>query len=52
MKDCFAQYIYIYIYIYQDFWNVFDLVVVSVSLASLFFSFPGFTVLRLVRTIR
>ena len=36
----------------QDPWNVFDLVVVSVSLASLGFSFPGVTALRLVRTIR
>ena len=31
---------------------MFDLVVVSVSLASLGFSFPGVTALRLVRTIR
>ena len=36
----------------QDAWNVFDLVVVAVSLASLGLSFPGVTALRLVRTIR
>ena len=37
---------------FRDPWNVFDLVVVTVSLASLAFSFPGVTALRLIRTVR
>ena len=36
----------------QDPWNIFDLVVVGFSLISLWFSFPGITALRLVRTLR
>ena len=36
----------------QDPWNLFDLLVVTVSLASLWLTFPGITALRLIRTLR
>ena len=37
---------------YQDPWNLFDLLVVTTSLAALWLSFPGVVAIRLVRTLR